>query len=59
MGDYMDFKKKNRKESLTRTIRLSGEVYDKICEIAEVNEISFNSVVNQILENFLEDNSRE
>ena len=51
----MEFKKKNRKETLTRTIRISGKVYDKICEIAEVNDISFNSVVNQILENFLND----
>lgn len=55
----MNFKKKNRKESLTRTIRLSGEVYDKICEIAEVNDISFNSVVNQILESFLDDECGE
>lgn len=55
----MNFKKKNRKETLTRTIRLSGEVYDKICEIAEINEISFNSVVNQILESFLDDECGE
>lgn len=51
----MEFKKKNRKETLTRTIRISGKVYDEICEIAELNDISFNSVVNQILENFLND----
>lgn len=51
----MNFKKKNRKETLTRTIRISGKVYDKICEIAEINDISFNAVVNQILENFLND----
>lgn len=50
----MDFKKKSRKETLTRTIRISGKVYDKICEIAEINDISFNSVVNQILENFID-----
>ena len=49
----MNFKKRSRKESLTRTIRISGKVYDEICEIAELNDISFNSVVNQILENFL------
>lgn len=55
----MDFKKRSRKESLTRTIRFSGEVYDKICEIAEVNEISFNSVVNQILKKFLNEESGE
>ena len=55
----MNFKKKNRKETLTRTIRISGKVYDKICEIAEINEISFNSVVNQILEKFLNEESGE
>lgn len=55
----MDFKKKNRKETLTRTIRISGKAYDKICEIAEVNDISFNAVVNQILDNFLNDESEE
>lgn len=55
----MEFKKKNRKETLTRTIRISGKVYDEICEIAELNDISFNSVVNQILENFLDNESGE
>jgi len=38
------------KDSITRTIRMSGETYDKIAEIAEKNNISFNNVVNQILE---------
>lgn len=55
----MNFKKRSRKESLTRTIRISGKVYDEICEIAELNDISFNSVVNQILENFLDNESGE
>ena len=55
----MDFKKRSRKETLTRTIRISGKVYDEICEIAEINDISFNAVVNQILENFFNDESGE
>ncbi len=38
------------KETITRTIRINGETFDKITEIAESNDISFNSVVNQILE---------
>ena len=44
--------KKNQKgkETITRTIRINGETFDKITEIAESNNISFNSVVNQILE---------
>lgn len=46
----MEFKKKKRKDTLTHTIRFAGETYDKICELAEENEISFNSVVNQLVE---------
>lgn len=38
------------KDTITRTIRISGEAYDKINNLAEKNDISFNSVVNQILE---------
>lgn len=48
--------KKNTKTSdtITRTIRISGDVFDKITEIAEKNGLSFNSVVNQIIEYGLE-----
>lgn len=38
------------RDTITRTIRMSGKTYDKICSLAEQNEISFNSVVNQIIE---------
>ena len=37
-------------DTITRTIRMSGKNYDKISELAEKNKISFNSVVNQIIE---------
>lgn len=37
-----------RKDSITRTI--SGSSFDKIFQIAEKNEISFNNVINQIIE---------
>lgn len=37
-------------DSITRTIRISGETFDKITEIAEKNNISFNNVINQIIE---------
>ena len=37
-------------DTVTRTIRMSGKNFDKINEIAEKNTISFNSVVNQIIE---------
>lgn len=39
-----------RKDSITRTIRLSGKSFDKISQIAEDNDISFNNVINQIIE---------
>ncbi len=42
------------KDSITRTIRMSGTTYDRINEIAEKNHITFNNVVNQILEYGLE-----
>ena len=43
-------KKIKTSDSITRTIRISGEFFDKISAIAEKNNISFNSVVNQIIE---------
>lgn len=47
---------KNNKsnDTITRTIRMSGKTFDKINELAEKNELSFNSVVNQIIEYGLE-----
>ncbi|MCX8075166.1 MAG: hypothetical protein N2749_06235 [Clostridia bacterium] len=37
-------------DTITRTIRMSGSTYDKITQLSEKNSISFNAVVNQILE---------
>ena len=37
-------------ESITRTIRISGDTFDTIMDIAEQYNISFNNVVNQIIE---------
>lgn len=58
LGDEMKkLKIKNdikRKDTITRTIRVSGATFDKITALAEKNKISFNSVVNQILEYGLE-----
>ena len=42
--------KKKTKDSITRTIRISGTSFDKITIIAEKNNIPFNNVVNQIIE---------
>lgn len=36
--------------SVTRTIRISGKTFDRIAELAEKHDISFNCVVNQIIE---------
>ena len=57
----MEFKKKKRKRknTLTQTIRFSGKTYENISKAAEENEISFNSVVNQIVEYFYGNESRE
>lgn len=41
---------KKNDDTITRTVRMSGSTYDKISQIAEKNKISFNAVVNQILD---------
>lgn len=41
---------KKRKDTMTRTIRISGKTFDRISELAEKNNISFNNVINQIIE---------
>lgn len=48
-------KSKKSNDTITRTIRISGKTFDKINELAEKNELSFNSVINQIIEYGLED----
>ena len=47
-------KRTNSNDTITRTIRISGDAFDKIVELAEKNSLSFNSVVNQIIEYGLE-----
>lgn len=37
-------------DTITRTIRISGETFDKVMDLAEKNGVSFNNVVNQIIE---------
>ena len=36
-------KTKKSNDTVTRTIRISGETFDKISDLAEKNELSFNS----------------
>lgn len=50
MGKLKIVGKTSTKDSITRTIRMSGDCYDKIALIAEKEKISFNNVVNQLLE---------
>ena len=48
-------------DTVTRTIRMNGKTFDKINDLSEKNGVSFNSVVNQIIEfgiaNLEEDNN--
>lgn len=50
MGKLKIVVENKTKDSITRTIRMSGTTFDKIQDIADRNDISFNNVVNQILE---------
>lgn len=50
MEDLKIEKASKAHNSVTRTIRISGKNFDKISELAEKNEISFNAVVNQIID---------
>lgn len=46
--------KRKTKKTITQTIRFDGDLYDNIMDIAKYNDISFNSVVNQLLIMILE-----
>ena len=37
-------------DTITRTIRMSGNSFDAIMDLAEKYELSFNNIVNQIIE---------
>lgn len=50
MGKLKISKVVKTSDSITRTIRISGENFDKISSIAEENNLSFNNVINQIIE---------
>ena len=42
------------KESINRTIRWRGVIYDKLMEITEKHKISFNQLVNEMCKFALE-----
>lgn len=50
MGKLKIIKEAKGNDTVTRTIRMNGKTFDKINSLAEKHEISFNSVVNQIIE---------
>lgn len=54
MGKLRIENTKKSNDTITRTIRMNGKTFDKINELAEKNNLSFNSVVNQIIEYGLE-----
>ena len=45
---------KKSNNTVTRTNRINGKTFYKINELAEKNNLSFNSVINQIIEYGLE-----
>ena len=54
MGKLKIEKAKKNNDTITRTIRISGKTFDRINELAEKNDLSFNNVINQIIEYGLE-----
>ena len=40
-------KKQKSKDTIIRTIRLSGSSFDMITDLTEENDVSFNYIVNQ------------
>lgn len=50
MGNFKIEKNIKSNDTVTRTIRISGSTFDKINELAEKNGLSFNNVINQIIE---------
>lgn len=43
-------KKQKSEDTITRTIRFSGKAYDEITDLAEKENVSFNYIVNQLIE---------
>lgn len=50
MGKLKIEKAQKNNDTITRTIRISGKTFDRINELAEKNDLSFNNVINQIIE---------
>ena len=50
MNKFKISKSSKSNDTITRTIRINGPTFDKINELAEKNGLSFNNVINQIIE---------
>ncbi|MEG1778538.1 MAG: hypothetical protein RR263_00430 [Oscillospiraceae bacterium] len=50
MNDFKIISDKEKISSINKTIRIRPEVFDKITELSEKHDISFNRVVNQCLD---------
>jgi len=59
VGKFIIEKDTEKISSINRTIRIKPETFEKLMELSEKNNISFNKVINQCLEyalNNLDDN---
>lgn len=54
MNKFKISKSSKSNDTITRTIRINGTTFDKINELAEKKGLSFNNVINQIIEYGLE-----
>ena len=59
MEKFVVKKEEDKISSINRTIRLKPEYFDKLSELSEKNNISFNKVVNQCIEYALKNLSEE
>lgn len=50
MNKFKISKSSKSNDTITRTIRINGTTFDKINELVEKNGLSFNNVINQIIE---------
>ena len=49
MDKFRISKEGKDKDSINRTIRFRGEIYDKLMELVDKNMVSFNRLVNEAL----------
>lgn len=50
MEKFKIIKSQKSNDTVTRTIRMSGTTFDQITDLAYKHEISFNNLVNQLIE---------